>query len=167
MARGSLLIQQKGNQWPLFLFVFRSHPASVYPVKHPQRPVCQSGAEVGCVGGCSTSEETSEATTPHISSCQFASKNTVCLRLTSPPLWSQGAMQIQGPPFLSSSSTLFFFRFPLLTPPPPPPAPSAPSYCSDYLYSVSYRLHDRAAPSLLLFLLSPRQKEKMIKAIYK
>lgn len=41
MARGSLLIQQKGNQWPPSCF-FWSYPASVYPVKNPSAPACQS-----------------------------------------------------------------------------------------------------------------------------
>lgn len=53
--------------------------------------------------------------------CQFSSKNTpVRLRFTSPPLRSQGAMQIQAPPFFSffSSSTLFSFHIP-------------PTYCSE------------------------------------
>lgn len=80
--------------------------------------------------------------------CQFSSKNTRT-RLTSPPLWSQGAMQIHKP--------LHFFSPPLCFPSTPlrqsrrPP----PSYCSEYLFSISCRLHDRASPSLLLFLLSP------------
>lgn len=51
--------------------------------------------------------------------CQFSSENTpVRLRLASPPLRSQGAMQIQAPPF--------FFPLPLCfscTPLPQPPHP--------------------------------------------
>lgn len=125
MERRSLLIQQKINQWPSSCCLW-SYPASV---KHPRVPACQSpkkpecrGAEAGRVGGAPTARSSpppplrrgsrQEAVTQKIINishflCQFSSKNTpVRLRFTPPPLRSQGAMQIQAPPFF-----FFFFLF--------------------------------------------------------
>lgn len=161
MARGSLLIQQKGNQWPSSCFSIatqRLSSLSSIPDSlsvNLQKNPTKLGVEEGC--NCpelppqskGLRQETVTQKIINISHflCQFSSKNIpVCLRLTSPPLQSQGAMQIQVPPF---------FSHPLCFPSTPLPQTPPPSYCSDYLFSVSCRLHDRASPSLLLFLLSP------------
>lgn len=124
-----MLIQQKGNQWPPSCF-FWSYPASVYPVKNPSAPACQSPKKKKKLGVEETRRgvmRQSELRPPRRGSrretvtqikkkkishfhCQFSSKNTRT-RLTSPPLWSQGAMQIHKP--------LHFFSPPLCFPSTP------------------------------------------------
>lgn len=158
MARGSLLIQRKGNQWPSSC----GCPVSVVcPAKHPPRlPRLSISKKKSRGGGCSRPEPPTRSPPPSEERLQARnsdSKNHKHLTfppsasalkiLTSPPLsGSQGAMQIRAPPF-------FFFFSPLphasLKSPPTPP------HCSDYLFSISCRLHDIASPSLLLFPLSP------------
>lgn len=55
----------------------------------------------------------------------------------------------------TSPSISFLLHFVFLPHPSVKAAAPPPSYCSEYLFSISCRLHDRASPSLLLFLLSP------------
>lgn len=166
MARGSLLIQQKGNQWPPSCF-FWSYPASVYPVKNPSAPACQSPKKKKNHGVEETRRgvmRQSELRPPRRGSrretvTQIKKKRShifiVSSALKIPELDSHRLLSgLKELCKYTSPSISFLLHFVFL-PHPSVKAAAPPSYCSEYLFSISCRLHDRASPSLLLFLLSP------------
>lgn len=158
MARGSLVIQQKGNQWSSSCF-FCSYPASVYPVKHPGLPACQSppksveelrwGLQLP---GAPTSEERFEARNSDSKNHKHLTFPLSALKIL---LFAFASHRLlSGLKELCKFQPLHIFSLPLCF--PITPLPQSPQfYCSDYFFSISCRLHDRASPSLLLFLLSP------------
>lgn len=143
MAKGSLLIQQKGNQWPSSCFPTEAQSLSAVeniPNTLSVNPELRQGIQLQLLHFGGVDKGKNRNVLNNVSFLHLYLKTLWYFRPTSSPLWSSRSYANTKP---TKFSPIHFVFLPL------PPLSSPPSsYCSDYLFSMPSTWQSLAFPLL-------------------